>query len=104
MAVVQSKACAVLCAVLPTVMVMLPVLIALLLAAVDTAAPGYHHWRECVAMNPAFPPSVADFFFRGQTTSLPGHQRLTKALPRDVAQLLAMAEEDLEAEEVGRAW
>ena len=52
------------------VMVCLPLAIALLLAAVATVSPAWNHWRECVADNPAFPPSIADFFLRGQTTSL----------------------------------
>lgn len=48
------------------VMVITPVVIAALLALYETAAPAWQHWRTCVAMNPAFPPSMADFFLRGR--------------------------------------
>lgn len=67
------------------------------LAMAETLKPGYEHWRECVAVNPAFPPSMMDFFLRGQTTCLPGHERLTESMPPDVAEYLTVAEEDLEA-------
>ena len=50
----------------------LPILIAVVLGAFSTIYPAWEHWRECVAVNPAFPPSAFDFFLRGQTTSLPG--------------------------------
>lgn len=46
----------------------------------------------------AFPPTMTDFFLRGQTTCLPGHERLTQAMPAEVEKLVAQAKEDLEAE------
>ena len=72
----------------------------ILLALFGTLYPVYASWRECVAVNPAFPPSFVDFFMRGQTTCLPGHERLTKAMPKDVKRLLEAATEDVEAEEI----
>lgn len=81
------------------ILVCTPIFLALALAFGETALPAWAHWRECRAINPAFPPSAIDFFFRAQTTCLPGHERLTKAMPDDVAEYLFNAEQDVEAEQ-----
>ena len=49
-------------------------------------------------MPQAFPPSFVDYFLRAQTTSLPGHEKLTQAMPATVLETLERAEEDVEAE------
>lgn len=49
------------------IMVITPIALAILLALCESLVPAYDHWRSCVAINPAFPPSAMDFFLRGQT-------------------------------------
>lgn len=56
------------------------------------------HQMWAFAFAQAFPPSLVDYYFRGQTTSLPGHEKLTRAMPAVVAEYLERAEEDAEAE------
>lgn len=68
-------------------------------AVSETLMPSINYWRECVATNPAFPPSATDFFLHGRTTSLPGHEKLTQAMPPQVMALLGDAFQDIEAEE-----
>ena len=43
-----------------------PSLLVLVLALGATLVPAYKQWRQSVMCNPAFPPSFADFFMRGE--------------------------------------
>ena len=81
-------------------MVCLPVFISILLGASETLQPAYVHWKEQRENNPAFPPSAVDYFLRGQDTSMPGHENLTRAMPKHVSDHVEAAEEDLHAEEI----
>ena len=47
-------------------------------------------------MHPAFPPSLIDFFVRGQQTSLPGYREI--GVPADIEFALDAADQDAEAE------
>ena len=49
-------------------------------------------------MHPAFPPSLIDFFVRGQQTSLPGYREI--GVPADIKFALDAADQDAEANKI----
>ena len=79
-----------------------PAGLALLLATWQTWGGYVGHWLEMREIHPAFPPSFFDFFLRAQVTSLPGRSALNNAMAEEVLELLAAADDDVDAE--ARGW
>lgn len=77
--------------------------LAIVMGANDTYVSYFKHWRELRRSNPAFPPSLADFFLRGQETSLPGASKLNKNMPEKIHVLLDAAVDDVDAEVIANS-
>ena len=61
--------------------ILLPIPIAIVTTVVEVVYPEYRDWRDACESDPAFPPSFRQYLMYGQTSSLPGHERLTAAVP-----------------------
>lgn len=75
------------------ILVLLPIPLAIADTVADIVAPEVLAWREACASDPTFPPSFWQFLVLGQTSSVPGDERLTPALPHESREQLNAVQE-----------